>query len=172
MTVETITQSAVQGSRVVEWLDDLSTTVWAETGSRAPDAFLRFAAFSILPDEIEDEDYEYNALCRLSGYGIEFLRNAIADMAETIASMEDSLAEIKGGDLFSNFNDAMLEYFGLYGGDVLRCYMASDKEPNVPRKEMNDWWLKEMLNDIPGFTAALQEASLAETGSNWWKRER
>lgn len=172
MTVETITQSAVQGSHIVEWLNDIAGTVKAHTGSYAPDAFLRFAAFSLLPCEIENEDYEYSALCRLKSYGVEYVWEAVDEMADTIANMEDYLAERKGGDLFSNFNDEMLEYFGLYGGDVLRCYMASEKEPNVPRKEMNDWWLKEMLGDIPGFTAALQEASLAETGSDWWKRER
>ncbi len=171
MSAESIIQSATQGSHVAEWLHSVSCVVEVETGCYATDAFLRFVAFSMIPCEVPDEDYEYHALRRLSiDYGIEYLRDAAVEMAITIREMKESLEEVKNGHIMEDFNDVIWEYFGLYGVDVLRCYMTSDKEPNVAREEINEWWLNEMLQDIPGFTAALQEASLAETGNEWWKR--
>lgn len=173
----------------VRWHINTFTAEWTDQyyGKQvlAPDAVLRYMrtsrSFPVYKGETE-EDAANRLLCEhdvffgkgFQGYGIQYIAESVSEMVDFLGTVFPALKYFDANRIAA-FDSIIWKSFELEGEEVLRNYMESDYEEPVTRDDLDDWWLNDMLHDMPGFLGALQEtAANVEPGDNyqWWEYHR
>ena len=154
------------GTFMAEWTDQ-----YYGRYVNAPDAFLRFARYSCDFPVYEGETEE-SAAERLA-YSPQTISENIGTMLDFLGTVLPVLRNCETNRLEA-FDRIIWKAFGLEGSEVLIRYMTTEDEP-VSKDELDDWWLNDMLHDMPGFLAAIQKtaANVDPHDLNfWWEYHR
>ena len=151
----------------------------------APDAVLRYMrasrSFPVYQGETEESAAE-RLLCKhdvffgegFPGYGIQYIAESVAEMVDFLGTVLPALKYFDASRLAA-FDRIIWKAFELDGEEILCRYMEADLERQVSREELDEWWLNEMLHDMPGFLRAIQaEAAATDPADNyqWWEYHR
>ena len=154
------------GTFMAEWTDQ-----YYGRYVNAPDAFLRFVryscGFTVYPGETEESAAE-----RLV-FSPQTISENIGSMLGFLSTVLPVVRNCETNRLEA-FDRIIWKAFELDGSEVLIRYMTTEDEP-VSRDDLDDWWLNDMLHDMPGFLEALQEtaANVAPGDSyQWWEYHR
>ena len=173
----------------VRWWANTFLAEWTENkfGEQvlADDALLRFIRFScnfpVFAGETE-EDAANRLLtkawnedfCGFIPFGSRYIAESTDTMIDFLPTVHAAVRDA-GTSRIAAFDRIIWKAFELDGEEILCRYMEAALERQVSREELDEWWLNEMLHDMPGFLRAIQaEAAAVDPADNyqWWEYHR